>query len=396
MSTENTNQNGDGLAAQSGTVNMQAPSHPLTAAPLPSPTTPLFVFPWFSGSTGMSKFSGEKTGAAFSQWKDNLVSMFRIQNIPPNMQKELVLSLLEGEARRQIMILSENNRDTVDKLFNHLSKLYGDKVPASVLRSMYFNCRQESRESVRAFALRLQELFQRLKKKDGESLAREDVLLRDQFIDGQRDVVLRRELRTKLLLNPNISFADIQQEAIIRTEAYGEEEVAAQVYYTEQARTTSSEMELGKVKDELRNEIMGEIKQQMASLSQGILQELRSEIKPWGQNAYGPPGPQMSPSLQSWGSGPSLSNYPFVQPFPQQAPAPPVPTPAQAWPQWQGHPYGQHRERSHSAPSSRQTSHSAGRSRVICHRCKQPGHIERHCPEPAPTQQMALNSATQP
>lgn len=347
----------------------------------------------------MSKFTGEKTGAAFSQWKDNLVSMFRIQNIPPNMQKELVLSSLDGEARRQIMILSQNDRDTVDKLFDHLGKLYGDKVPASVLRSMYFNCRQESRETVRAFSLRLQELFQRLKKKDGESLAREDVLLRDQFIDGQRDAGLRRELRTKVLLNPNISFADIQQEAIIRTEAYGEEEVAAQVYHTEQVRpTTTSETSLAKVKDELRNEIMGELKQQMASLSQGILQELRSEIKPWGQNAYGPSGPQLSPSLQPWGSGPSLSNYPFAQSFPQQAPMPPVATPAQAWPHWQGPPHGQHRERSHSAPQSRQVSHPAARGRVICHRCKQPGHIERHCTEPAPPQQtqQALNSTTQP
>ncbi|KAL2097871.1 hypothetical protein ACEWY4_007078 [Coilia grayii] len=283
MSTGNTN--GDGAVAPPGGSSMQAPSHSLAAGALPTPTTPLFVFPWFSGSSGMPKFTGEKTGAAFSQWKDNLASMFRIQNIPPNMQKELVLSSLEGEARRQVMILAENNRDTTEKLFDHLGQLYGDKVPASVLRSMYFNCRQESRESVRAFSLRLQELFQRLKRKDGGSLAREDVLLRDQFIDGQRDVVLRRELRTKLLLNPNISFLDIQQEAIIRTEAYGEEEVAAHVYYTEQVRpTTSSDTTLAQVKDELRKEIMGEIKQQMTSLSQGILQELRSEIKPWAQN----------------------------------------------------------------------------------------------------------------
>ena len=244
------------------------PGSPRSPAP---PTTPLFAFPWFSGSMGMSKFSGEKTGVAFPQWKDNLLAMFRIQNIPQDIQTELVLNSLEGEARRQIMILVEDNRDTVAKLFNQLSQLYGDKVPASVLRSMYFNCRQEARETVRAFALRLQELFQRLKKKDGESLARDDVLLRDQFIDGQRDVTLRRELRTKLLLNPNISFADIKKEAIIRAEAYGEEEVAAQVNYTEQVkRSTPPEAALDKVKDELRNEIMGELRQQMSNLSKGI------------------------------------------------------------------------------------------------------------------------------
>ena len=204
--------------------------------PPPTPTTPLFVFPWFSGSMGMSKFSGEKTGVTFLQWKDNLMTMFRIQSTPPDIQRELVLGSLEGKARRQIMILAEDKRDTVLKLFNHLSSLYGDKVPASVLRSMYFNCRQEARETVRAFAFHQQELFQRLKKKYEESLARDDVLLRDQFIDGLRDVALRRELKTKLLLNPNISFADIKQEAIFRMEVYGEEEVSAQVYYTEQVK----------------------------------------------------------------------------------------------------------------------------------------------------------------
>ena len=92
-----------------------------------------------------------------------------------------------------------------------------------------------------------------------------------QFIDGQRDVTLRRELRTKLLLNPNISFADIKKEAIIRAEAYGEEEVAAQVNYTEQVkRSTPPKAALDKVKDELRNEIMGELRQQMSNLSKGI------------------------------------------------------------------------------------------------------------------------------
>lgn len=88
-------------------------------------------------------------------------------------------------------------------------------VPASVIHSLCFNCRQEPNECLCEFAQRLQKLFTKLEKRDPQGIR--DVLLRDQFLDGLRDPILRPELRAQVLLH---------EEAVMRKEAYGHSEVS--------------------------------------------------------------------------------------------------------------------------------------------------------------------------
>lgn len=267
------------------------------AAPANPTVTPVFMYPCFSGAPGLIKFNGKTSAISLSEWKATLQTMFNVQYIPVTHQVDLVLSGLEGEAKREILILPIEQRNTVKLIFDKLDELYGDRLPASVLRSLYFSCTQEARETTRTFALRLQELFRRLQNRDPRGIGNEDVLLRDQFVDGLRDTTLRRELRTKLLLQEGLTFAQVRQEVLARVEVYGEEEIPAQSYAVQQSnplvqpsaaprlhspvqsyvsnQANPVTLDLQQMKDDMQKELMSEFREQFTSLSRELIQEVR-------------------------------------------------------------------------------------------------------------------------
>lgn len=113
--------------------------------------------------------------------------MISFQPISDSQKANFVLGLLDGEAKREILILERACRNMPKKIFDVLSALYGDNTHVSTLRTQYFNCRQEPQQTLRSFALRLRELFSRLRQREDVGLGEGDVLLRDQFIMGLRE-----------------------------------------------------------------------------------------------------------------------------------------------------------------------------------------------------------------
>lgn len=121
-----------------------------------------------------------------------------------------MLGLFEGEAKREILTLEGENRNTPKKIFNVLFPLYGDNTHVSTLRTQFFKCRQEPQQSLRSFSLRLRELFFRLKQRDDTALGGGDVLLWEQFIMGLREGPIRQELRQTPCSTPTVT--DLKQE----------------------------------------------------------------------------------------------------------------------------------------------------------------------------------------
>ena len=104
----------------------------------------------------------------FKQWKNDVQMWSRMYAIPADSQLDWVVNSLEEEAKREMAILPEGERNTVEKVFKKLEELYARTAPASVARSLFFNCRQQAAESERVFALRLQECWQKMMIKDTE------------------------------------------------------------------------------------------------------------------------------------------------------------------------------------------------------------------------------------
>lgn len=192
----------------------------------------MMMFPFMMGAPWAQRFKGGNCSVgdvSLVEWKSSLEAMFRIYALPETKQLDIVLSSLDGEAKREMQILPDESKRTVKQVFEKLEELYGDKTTASTLRSLFFSCRQKSTENIREFSLRLQELFSRMKKRDSRGIGDEDILIRDQFLSGLQDVMLRRELRAKILLNDGLSFTDIRREAVLRVEAFeGEESTVVQ------------------------------------------------------------------------------------------------------------------------------------------------------------------------
>lgn len=239
---------------------------------------PVAMFPMLNMMN--SKFKGKDSEISFGEWKSNLETMFVLQGIPQDYRAELTLCCLEGKAKREILILPREKRITAELIFNELEKLYGDRTTASVLRSQFFNARQDPHEDVGSFALRLQEYFQRLKKKDSRGIGDDDVLLRDHLVDGLRDSSVRGEFRTKILIDDSLTFDSIKNELVLREQAYGETVGHLQCFNTrgDNCINKHNVKDLEQIKSELKEEMTKHINSQFNELSQSLIKEVRAEL----------------------------------------------------------------------------------------------------------------------
>lgn len=76
------------------------------------------------------------------------------------------MGALTGEAKRQINVLEEEERNTTAKIFAALDGLYCGRAPVSMVRAQFYGCRQKSDELVQSYVLRLRELHCRLQQLD--------------------------------------------------------------------------------------------------------------------------------------------------------------------------------------------------------------------------------------
>lgn len=296
---------------------------------------PFGMVPMFNMMT--AKFKGKDSEVSLGEWKSSLKTTFALQGVPPDFRAELTLCYLEGKAKREILILPQNRRDTPEKIFTELDKLYGDKVTASVLRSQFFNAKQQPQEDISTFALRLQEDFNRLKNKDPRGINENDVLLRDHLIEGLRDPATRGEFRAKILLDDTLTFETVKDELCLREQAYGETFEQAQCFTLKGHESNPvSAKDFEQLKVQLREEMNTQMTDKFTELSKTIISEIRTELQ-----RTPPAGPA---DTQSWSSQ-----------FPQS------------------------RSSGRNRPRTNSTYRYDDQGKPICNNCNQPGHIARFC-----------------
>ncbi len=87
----------------------------------------------------------------YNDWKKQMQGLLGSQDLPEIRKVDIVLAALAGEAKRQVSVLEENERDQVRKILVYLDSLYGDPIPIPVLRSQFFSCTQKTGETVPPF-----------------------------------------------------------------------------------------------------------------------------------------------------------------------------------------------------------------------------------------------------
>ena len=133
----------------------------------------------------------------------------------------LGIRYLCGEAKREILVLPKTHRETFKQVLEHLENIYGEKVPVTTLMSNFYSRSQFPQESLRTYALALQELVGKINNKFQGQISKPDMTLRDKFVEGLRDPALKLDLKKDIRQNNAITFKDIKDQALfIESEGY--------------------------------------------------------------------------------------------------------------------------------------------------------------------------------
>ena len=290
--------------------------------------------PVYPGAPWLPKFKGPNDDVKYNEWKEQISGLLGSQELAEARKVEIVLGALAGEAKRQVSVLEEEERDRAQKVFLYLDSLYGDTTPTPVLRSQFFSCVQRPDETVPSYILRLRELHFRLRRHDPDG-APSDTILRDQLLLGLREGSLAQALKIYARRNPDETFSALRQEALLLDAEHGNPQPEVTCASVNNPRVPSHSQDTS-WKETLKREIMEDVRLQMT----GLTQELLKEIKPLLQPAIVSPQPPAQP------------------------------------------------RRERRQPTS-QTNHWDEQGRPICRQCRQAGHIARFCRSAA--SQPALN-----
>lgn len=244
------------------------------------PGSMIGMSPYFIGSPWVPRFKGTDSGSSYGEWKAQIKFMLSSMPSWTNIQQsDFIIGALDGEARREVVILTAEQRSTPTKIFKYLDGLYGDNTPLALLRGMFFDCRQRPGESVRAFSLRCRELFQRLKDRDADVFSEAGQVLRDQFIMGLQDPELRRELNRMIRRREVNTFEQAREEAIHveddRQSNIWQPPTCAAVRGSEPPHKTEARSDW---KTELKMELLSEVRVQMKEMQRALLEELRPTV----------------------------------------------------------------------------------------------------------------------
>lgn len=148
------------------------------------------------------RFNGKSDGLKYGDWANQMKTLLRAQRLTEEQTIDFILSAVEDDAKREIQLLDEQNRNTADKIFDFLNRLYAGTSSAADLRMKCFNIRQGSREVLSDFSLHILETFQQWREAEPDGTARQETTLRDQLIVSLQAGLLKKELQRQVRPNP--------------------------------------------------------------------------------------------------------------------------------------------------------------------------------------------------
>ena len=163
-----------------------------------------------------SKFTGKLSTdlLTIDQW---VKEARRCLEARPMSNAEQVLFLydhLEGGAKAEVDFHDASNRDTAEKIIKILIDNFSCSQSYVAAQLCFFQRHQKEGESLRDFSHEIKILMDAVMKKTPGGLLNSDRVLRDQFAEGVNDDMLRRELKIRLALDPDMSFLALRGVAI--------------------------------------------------------------------------------------------------------------------------------------------------------------------------------------
>lgn len=165
----------------------------------------------------ITPFSGdyEKDGRSVDDFIEEVERVLHARNQSANDKYDFVMSLLKGAALEEMRFRSGSGSKQVSDLFKYLREAFRDKRCTAQLLHDFYHRRQKDGEDILEYSHALCQILRTVLKQDPNALANETRTLRDQFIEGLRDPVLKRELRKFSREKPDSTMIDVREEAAL-------------------------------------------------------------------------------------------------------------------------------------------------------------------------------------
>ena len=147
---------------------------------------------------GSPKRSGDPT---LKEWTEDLHTYIRQLDLSKGEQVSVAVDHLGGVAREEILCCPKEEKDTLEKVLTLLRRRFGSPETVQTLNCTFYSRVQGEDESLADFSRALIRLYDRMESASTNSNERtalaqlRDGALKEQFIRGARDNVIRRELR---------------------------------------------------------------------------------------------------------------------------------------------------------------------------------------------------------
>ncbi|XP_073418046.1 uncharacterized protein [Dendrobates tinctorius] len=167
--------------------------------------------PYIPGAAWLPQYSGESH--TLSEFKERLCSLFKVYPLSEDQKVNILIGQLTGAALREVKAWQATDKETVAKVLAKLRSTF-DTRPAAEIKMRFFGCKQRAPDSIRDYALNLQEALRAVKQDDPDSVKEEDKLLKEQFIEGLLSSTHRGQLRILTMQTPDLNLADFKDKAI--------------------------------------------------------------------------------------------------------------------------------------------------------------------------------------
>jgi len=161
----------------------------------------------------LKKFTGDDD-TDIEEWITDCISALR-ENRQGSARDDVsfIIQHLEGSAKKEVR-LHVSKHTTVDDIFQLLRDNFSGTGSFNEAIQKFYARRQRSNEGIREFSYELKELLQKVTSIKPNCFPHEEEVLRDHFINGIRDTVLRRELKRTITEKKSLSFIDARMIAL--------------------------------------------------------------------------------------------------------------------------------------------------------------------------------------
>ncbi|KAM4038194.1 uncharacterized protein ACNLHF_016513 isoform 1-T3 [Anomaloglossus baeobatrachus] len=317
---------------------------PVAVAPAPAvaPEMPI-TMPYIPGAEWLPQYSGESH--TLSDFRERLHSLFRVYPLTESQKVGILMGQLTGAAQHEVKSWPGTDKGTATQILAKLKSTFDTRTAAEI-KMRFFGCKQRATDSIRDYALNLQEALRAIKQVDPESVREEDKLLTEQFIEGLLSDAHRTQLRIMVLQNPALDFAKFKDQAIrvLRESTPNDTVPLRPLAITYPGVVPATRAAAGAEAQTLDKDPTAELRQQVQELTKTV-----AALAKTVQSLQVTPSPARI----------ELASSPDDVPWMRQRRIPPT--------------------------RGKDTDRYDSTGQPICRRCSQAGHIARHCPLNGPS-----------